>query len=327
MNEQPKESTTDIALRNSEVPVTRENPSLRYVRAAVSDNTRRAYTSAIRHFERWGGKLPAKPVMIIDYLTHYAADLNPRTLSVRLAALRQWHRVQGFADPTGNEVVRKTLKGIRRKHGRPLRKAKAFSAEDLERLMAQLQQQDLTSARDRALLLVGFLGAFRRSELVCLRVADLKLEEDGYVVTLPRSKTDQSGEGISKGLPYLTEPLCPVAALQKWLDTANINEGPIFRGIDRWGKVKDKALNPDSVNSILKKVAGKAGLSCAPELSGHSLRRSLATSAYRAGAKFSAIKRQGGWKDDRTVSGYIEEAQQFEGNVGSVIFSKPNHDK
>ena len=179
--------------------------------------------------------------------------------------------------------------------------------------------------RDRALLLVGFFGAFRRSELVGVKVDDLAWETEGVVIRVPRSKTDQTGQGRFKALPGRGGVLCPVAALREWLTCSGIEGGSVFRRITRWDEILTTALHPASISVILKDRAARAGLDFAPELSSHSLRRSLATGAHRAGASFESIKRQGGWSHDGTVREYIEEAQRFEDNAAAELLGvNPN---
>jgi integrase len=291
----------------------------RYIEAATADNTRRAYRSAVRHFERWGGVLPTSPDKVIRYLLEHARRLNPRTLSLRLTALRRWHELQGFPDPTASPEVRKTLRGIERVHGRPKEKARVFSMDQLRAMLDAFEQEEgLRPLRDRALLLTGCLGAFRRSELVAVRVEHLQWEPRGVVILLPRSKTDKEGHGRRKALPRGAVSLCPVTALRDWLAAARIDDGPVFRSISRWGNLGTDALTPAAVSQVLRRAAERAGLENAAELSGHSLRRSLATSAYRAGASMEAIMRQGGWTS-RTVREYIEEAGEFEDNAAGVL--------
>jgi integrase len=255
----------------------------------------------------------------------FAGVLNPRTLSLRLAALSQWHRYQGFPDSVATPTVRKTLRGIERVHGRPCQKARALPFEDLERIVAHLAgSTELAALRDNALLQVGYFGAFRRRELVGLTAADLYWEREGLRIMLPRSKTDQLGQGLAKAIPYGDNGICcPASALRRWLTAAAIERGPLFRRITRWGVVGEAALNAGSVNAILTARAVQAGLPYVPELSSHSLRRGLATSAHRAGADFRDIKRQGGWRHDGTVQGYIEEADAFKENAaGSLLRRK-----
>ncbi|MFZ4875860.1 site-specific integrase [Janthinobacterium sp. Mn2066] len=292
-----------------------------FLAAATSDNTRRTYRSAIRHFQSWGGALPADESSVIRYLLAYAESLNVRTLALRLTALSQWHVVQGFIDPASTPTVRKTLAGIARLHGKPKKKAKALPLEDLEHIVTQLHALgSLKALRDSALLQLGFFGGFRRSELVALTVADVDWEAQGLVMTLPRSKTDQLGQGIVKAIPFGEGVCCPATALRNWLAAADIAAGPLLRTVNQWGQVSAKGLHASSINTILEGCARLAGLDYVPELSSHSLRRGMATSAHRAGADFQSIKRQGGWRHDGTVHGYIEEAGRFDDNAaGSLL--------
>lgn len=292
----------------------------RFLTAATSDNTRRTYRSAIRHFQAWGGVLPCDEAALIRYLLTFAEELNPRTLVLRLTALSQWHRYQGFPDPAASAAVRKTLRGIERVHGRPRQKAKALLLEDLELIVAYLNTlEGLSALRDSALLQVGYFGAFRRTELVTLEVHYVQLEREGIQITLPRSKTDQEGEGLDKAIPYGDSLCCPANALRCWLDVDQIEQGPLFRRISRWGSVGDVALHEGSVNAILTARAQEAGVLYAPKMSSHSLRRGLATSAHLAGAHFLDIKRQGSWRHDGTVPGYIEQARAFEENAAGLL--------
>jgi integrase len=291
-----------------------------FLAAATADNTRRAYRSAIKHFLAWGGVLPADEPTMIRYLLAFAATLNPRTLALRLTALAQWHVHQGFADPASAPTVRKTLAGIARTNGKPRKKAKALALEDLQRIVDRLAAEaTLKAMRDNALLQIGFFGGLRRSELVAIEIGHLGWQTEGITITLPRSKTDQTGEGIVKAIPYGDPACCPASAVRRWLDAAAIVEGPLFRPISKWGAVSDAALHEGSVNTILAQCARLAGLDYVPELSSHSLRRGMATSAYRAGASLRDIKRQGGWRHDGTVQGYIEEAGRFEDNAAGTL--------
>ncbi|MDY7574609.1 site-specific integrase [Actimicrobium sp. CCI2.3] len=294
-----------------------------FLAAATSDNTRRTYRAAIRHFLLWGGVLPADESVVIRYLLAHADSLNPRTLALKMTALSQWHRHQGFPDAASTPTVRKTLTGIGRLHGKPKQKAKALSLEGLERIVTHLASlPSLTARRDSALLQLGFFGGYRRSELVSLRVEDLAWETEGLVITLARSKTDQQGEGIIKAIPFGEELCCPVSALRDWLTRAGITTGPLFRPVSKWQTLGAGALHAGSVNTILAQCATLAGLAAGHEFSSHSLRRGMATSAHRAGADFQDIKRQGGWLHDGTVQGYIEEAGRFESNAAGSLLRK-----
>lgn len=294
-----------------------------YIQAATSDNTRKAYRSDIRHFEQWGGKLPTNPETIADYLQTYASSLNPRTLSRRLTALKHWHHYQGFTDPTQHPAIQKTMIGIARVHGKPKVKALALLPEDLLRIVTLLNSQTtLAASRDNALLQIGYFGAFRRSELISIHIEHIQWKEQGVDILLPHSKTDQSHEGQFSAVPYGKDILCPVTALKIWLQKSNINQGPIFREIKKGEQLNEKSLSPLSVNYILKKRARECGLTYADKLSGHSLRRGLATSASLANANLSAIMRQGRWKQVNTVMEYVEAADRFSENVASSILDK-----
>jgi integrase len=326
ISEQNKHANVTLALSNASNPLSHQelvNRHHEFLAAATSDNTRRAYRSAIRHFLNWGGALPADTQMLVRYLLTHSQSLNPRTLALRLTALSQWHVQQGFVDPCSGANVRKTLVGIERIHGKPKKKAKALPVEDLELIIESLATLDtLQAQRDSALLQLGFFGAYRRSEIASLQVSHLKWEIEGLVITLPRSKTDQLGQGIVKAIPYGDGVCCPVSALRTWLVAANIESGALFRRVNKWGQCGVESLHPSSINAILSACAKRAGLTYVPELSSHSLRRGMATSAYRAGVDFRDIKRQGGWRHDGTVQGYIEEAGQFEKNAAGALLNR-----
>jgi integrase len=201
-----------------------------YLLAATSLNTRRAYQADIRHFENWGGQLPTHADTVLQYLQAFAPLLNPRTLSRRLTALKNWHTYQGFPDPTQHPVVSKTLAGIIRTHGRPKAKAPPLLPEDLLKIVAYLTQEaTLRACRDNALLQLAFFGAFRRSEIVAICYEHLALQPQGVDILLPSSKTDQTREGTYCAIPRGNGPLCPVRALKQWLAQSRITTGPIFR--------------------------------------------------------------------------------------------------
>ena len=304
-------------LRN---PLQASQTSQHYLQRATAHNTRRAYQSAIRQFQAWGGQLPTDETTLIRYLLAQAPRLNPRTLILHLTALSHWHHYQQFTDPTALPEVRKVLKGIQREHGVPKRKAKALRIEHITAMVDYLKQQKgLQAIRNSALLQVGYFGAFRCSELVSLSLEHLHFEPEGLMIELPRSKTDQEGKAKTKGLPYGTHIFCPVKALRHWLEAANITQGAVFRAIDQWEHVKEKALYVTSINPILKSLGQQCGFDFIPHLSSHSLRRGLATGAARAGASFESIKRQGGWRSDATVREYIEEGQCFDDNAANSL--------
>jgi integrase len=295
-----------------------------YIAAGTSDNTRKAYRSAIRQFEKWGGRLTTDSSVLVRYLIERAGQLNPRTLALHLTAISQWHHLQLIHDPSRTPLVRKTLDGIRRTHGKPKIKAKALRLEHLVTMLSALNAlpDGNKKARDRALLLVGFFGAFRRSELVAINVEDLSWEPEGVLINLPQSKTDQELEGLTRALPNGNESICPVNALKDWLERAGITQGPIFKPVNRWDQIQDKALSAGAINAFLKDLGEKCLFDFVPELSSHSFRRGLSTSAAREKVDFASIKKQGGWKSDATVWGYIEEGQLFTENASLTLMDK-----
>src|SRR6185295_17201361 len=169
------------------------------------------------------------------------------------------------------------------------------------------------------LILIGFAGAFRRSELVALTVADVQFTHDGLVVRLHHSKTDQEGVGATKGIPYGSTPAtCPVRTLRAWLDAAGIAEGPIFRPINRWGQLGPRALSGHAVAAIVKQLAAHAGYDPAA-FSGHSLRAGLATAAAAAGVAYHSLKKQTGHKSDQILQRYIRDGSLFRENAAAQV--------
>ncbi len=295
-----------------------------YIKAATSDNTRSAYRSGIKQFEKWGGRLPSDQATISKYLIERATKLNTRSLELHLTAISQWHKTQGLTDPVNTPLIKKTFSGIKRIHGKPKVKAKALRLEHISIMLKYLL--DLPDSnkklRDIALLLINFYGALRRSELVAIQYSDLIWEPEGLIIHINRSKTDQEGEGVSRVIPYGEQPVCAVSALKTWIQRANITKGPIFRPINRWDHIKNKSINPGAINEFLKNLGQSCSFDFASELSSHSFRRGLSTSAARENIDFDLIKKQGGWKTDSTVRGYIEEGQQFDNNATIVLMQK-----
>nr|WP_236250647.1 tyrosine-type recombinase/integrase [Microbulbifer sp. ALW1] len=295
-----------------------------YLNAATSESTRKAYRSAIRQFEKWGGRLPTDSETLTQYLLGRAQTLNPRTLDLHLTAIGQWHRYQGIANPAQEPLVQKTMNGIRRIHAKPKQKAKALRLEHIAQMASHLRARtdSRKKYRDLALILVGFFGAFRRSELVAIRVEDLIWEEDGLIVHLPRSKTDQTGQGMQRALPFGDKSVCPASALRDWLAAADMTEGPVFCAVNRWDQVQRKPLNPGAINQLLKQLGAECGFDFIGNLSSHSFRRGLSTSAAREKVDFELIKKQGGWKSDATVWEYIEEGQRLTDNAATALMEK-----
>ena len=327
MSSKSPKKVHELSLRNkdSSLAACQEAQSLQqYLQAATSDNTRKAYRSAIRQFEKWGGRLPSDRDAVVRYLLARAEALNPRTLDLHLTAISQWHHYQGLIDPVSDPLVRKTMEGVRRTHGQPKRKAKALRLEHVVQMVNHLRQLPDTKKklRDIALVLTGFFGAFRRSELVAIQIGDLVWEPEGLLIRLSRSKTDQQAMGLVRALPFGAPGCCPAMAMKNWIELADINEGPVFRPVNRWDKVQPKALNPGGINQLLKTLGNACQFDFVPDLSSHSFRRGLSTSAAREKIDFEFIKKQGGWKSDATVWEYIEEGQQFTNNASFILLEK-----
>jgi integrase len=211
------------------------------------------------------------------------------------------------------------MAGIRRQKGSAQIGKRPLATADLRGLLAPLDSRRILDIRDRALLLTGFAGAFRRSELVGLDVPDLQFNRDGLVVTLRRSKTDQEGQGRRVGIPYGSNPAtCPVRALEAWLAVLGADQGPLFRGINRHGQLARRRLTPQSVALIIKRLAAQAGME-AGDLAGHSLRAGLATAAAAAGVPERAIMAQTGHRSLATLRKYIREGSLFLENAAAQV--------
>jgi site-specific recombinase XerD len=296
-----------------------------FATAAKAENTLRAYQADWADFRQWCdahqvASLPALPQTVALYLTDRAATLKTSSLARRLTTINRAHQAAGQLSPATmqNAVVSEVWKGIKRKKGTAQHGKKPFLTPDLRRVIAELPQ-DLRGLRDRALLLAGFAGGFRRSELAALRVEDFETTPDGLIVRLGRSKTDQEGQGRPVALPYGSDPrTCPVRAIRAWLEQAGITAGPLFRAVDRHGLVSSQALHADSVGYLVKRAAGRAGLETA-EYAGHSLRAGLATQAAMNGASELAIMKQTGHRSLNTVRKYIREGSLFRDNAATKL--------
>jgi integrase len=255
---------------------------------------------------------------VASYIAQAAERLKAGTIQRRLNAIAEAHKVAGLDPPTHAPLVRNTLKGIRRTLGTaPLQKAPAL-IDDI-RAMMEAADAGLIGVRDRALVLLGFAGAFRRSELVGLDLADASFGKDGLAVTLRRSKTDQEGQGRKVGIPYGSNPdTCPVRNMQEWIAQAAITSGPLFRSINRHGHVQAARLAGIDVARIVKKLAERAGLDPS-SYAGHSLRAGHATSAAIAGASERSIMAQTGHRSVGMVRRYIREGSLFRDNSAAKL--------
>jgi integrase len=279
-----------------------------YSSAAQSNATTRSYDADIRHFKQHGGAIPATPAMVAEYLASFAGSLAVATLQHRLIAIHRAHTDIGLQSPAMDHLVKRTMQGIRRSLGTKQRRVTALVKDDLLELMVLVDKQlPMRAARDKALLLIGFAGAFRRSELVALRFEDITPYDNGLELLIRRSKTDQEGAGRTVFIPYARGSRCPVKALRHWLELASITAGPLFRPVNRHDQiVGSKALTPQSVALVVKSsVRLMSGDEAAKKVAGHSLRAGYCTEATIVGLQPYQIREQTGHKSDVTLARYI----------------------
>jgi integrase len=288
-----------------------------YVKAGVAPATRRAYQSDLDHFLAWGGALPATDAQVASYLADYAGALTVATLTRRLAAISVAHEAHKLPNPVQSPLVRATMRGVRREHGVGQRQAKPLLRDDLFDVLAKTGER-LKDLRDRALLLTGFAGGLRRSELVAVNCIDIEHVRQGLVITLRRSKTDQEGVGRKIGIPLGRTKWCPVAALDHWLEATDIEEGPVFRRVDRHGRVFPERLSAEAVSSVVRERLAAAGFDPRGH-SGHSLRAGFATSAAQVGASMQKIRAQTGHASDSMLTRYIRSAELFLDNAAGRL--------
>jgi integrase len=293
----------------------------RYARGAKAASTRRAYELDWRDFTSWCAvrglaALPAEPTTVSFYLADSASRLKPATIARRLVTIGVAHDAAGLESPCGAKRVREVWAGIQRAHGTaPVRKTPLV----LDALRACLLElgDSLRDDRDRALLLVGFAGALRRSEIVALDVDDLEWVPEGIILHIRRSKTDPLGAGRVTGIPIGThEATSPTLALQRWLLRAGIQRGAIWRGVSSHDNPRASRLADKQVARIVKRVCDAAGLQ--GDYSGHSLRAGLATTAAAAGASEAAIMAQTGHKSLLIARSYIRPASLFAANAAAI---------
>lgn len=296
-----------------------------YLRAAKSEATLRAYRADWRHFAEWCRNegfpsLPSSPETVALYLGDTAATHRPSTLSRRLTAINKVHRAAGHPAPAQAEhlAVAETLKGIRRSHGTEQVGKEPLFTGDL-RAMVDSLPAGVIGIRDRALLLLGFAGAFRRSEIAALRVDDVEETKEGLLIRIRRSKTDPEGKGREAAVPYGSTPeTCPVRAWREWVAAARIDNGALFRRIDRHGHINGRGLHKDSIGGIVKRAALAAGLDPAI-YAGHSLRAGFCTQAWMNGAREFDIMRQTGHRSLETLRRYIRGRGLFRDNAATKL--------
>lgn len=283
-----------------------------YRAASRARNTVRCYASCWRSFSAWcaergAAPLPAAPELVEAYLASLAeAGAHHGTCRAHMSAIAAYHRAAGVDDPTRAEAVRLVIGGIARQHGTaPRRRVAPVTVEVLRAMLATLDRATLRGRRDAAVLLVGFAGAFRRSELVNLDLRDIQFLEGELRITLRKSKTDQAGRGFVKHIAAADDPaLCPILALRVWLEAAGLRQGRVFRAVSRYDAVADR-LSSNGIADVIKNAAHAAGLDWRL-YSGHSLRRGFITSAAARDVPDREIMAVSGHASSDGLRPYIE---------------------
>ncbi len=262
--------------------------------------------------------MPAAAGTVAGYIAECAGYLKPGSIQRRLNAIAEAHKAAGMDSLTHNTIVRNTMKGIRRTKGTAPAQKTAALTEDI-RTMVEASGDRTIDVRDRTLILLGFAGAFRRSELIGLNAEDCAFGKDGLTVTLRRSKVDQDGAGRKIDIPYGSNPeTCPVRTMQAWMELAGVSAGPVFRSINRHGQVQPGRLSGIDVARVVKKLAQRTGLDSA-KYAGHSLRAGHATAAAIAGASERSIMNQTGHRSVQMVRRYIRDGSLFRENSAGKL--------
>lgn len=309
--------------RLSQLSPTIQARSAEYMTAAKSSNTIKAYRKDWDNFcqfceEAGLQSLPTDNNTVVSYLTVQAENHKVSTLERRIASISQAHQAAGYPTPTSDMQVRVLMQGIRRTNGTAQNQKAPAVSSDIKAMVATLPD-NLLGIRDRALILVGFAGGFRRSELVSLDFEDLDFKREGLIVNIRKSKTDQEQQGRKVGIPYGSNyDTCPVRSVQNWIEQSGLTSGPLFRSVNRHGNIQEGRLSDKAVSLIVKKYAQSAGLD-ASKYSGHSLRSGMATSAAMNGVSERAIMRQTGHKSEAMVRKYIREGSLFQGNAAAQL--------
>ena len=288
-----------------------EIETLKNLKNSKANNTLRAYQSDFRDFSAFCGKnvfssMPTQPKIIALYITHLSKSCKFSTLKRRIASISVIHKLKGHYLDTKHPIIMENLHGIKRTLGSRQKSKKPILINDLKLIIQAIDKEKI---RDKALILLGFAGGFRRSELVNINNEDVEFVPEGVKILIKRSKTDQSGEGIIKAIPYFdNQEFCPVITLKNYINSkfVDTDEGKIF-------KISDK-----SVALIIKKYAEKAGLDSS-RYAGHSLRSGFATTAAEFGAEERNIMAMTGHKTIQMVRRYIQEANLFKNNALNKI--------
>ena len=301
--------------------------TLNNLKSSKANNTLRAYKSDFKDFGAFCSKhgldsLPTEPKIVSLYLTHLSKTSKISTLRRRLVSISMIHKLKGHYLDTKHPIIIENLMGIKRVKGSIQKGKKPILINHLKSIINVIDQQEIDEikkTRDKTIILVGFGGGFRRTELISIDHEDLEFVTEGVKITIKRSKTDQFGEGMIKGLPYFSnEKYCPVINLKKWLESSNIKSGPIFRRFSKGSVLTNNRLTDQSVVLIIKGCLNLAGIEN-KNYSGHSLRSGFATVAAESGADERSIMAMTGHKTTQMVRRYIREANIFKNNALNKI--------
>ena len=301
--------------------------TLNNLKNSKADNTLRAYKSDFKDFSLFCAKhrlnsLPTEPKIVSLYLTHLSKNSKISTLRRRLVSISMVHKLKGHYLDTKHPIIIENLMGIRRVKGSIQRGKKPILINHLKLLINAIDDQKIEAIkklRDKSIILIGFGGGFRRTELVSLDQEDLEFVPEGLKITIKRSKTDQFGEGMTKGIPYFSnDKYCPVYHIRKWLEISKIKTGPIFRRFTKGSHLTDKRLTDQSVVLLMKQYLNLAGIEN-KNFAGHSLRSGFATVAAESGADERSIMAMTGHKTTQMVRRYIREANIFKNNALNKI--------
>ena len=303
--------------------------SKRRMKKAKSDNTLKSYSSDWNDFTDWCEAnelcpLPCKPEDIVNYINDLADHARANTVSRRVTAISENHIAAGYQEnnPAKHVMVHNAMRAIRREKGTFQHGKSPILMETLPLLADMLTGTDLVTLRDKALLFLGFAGAFRRSELVAVQLEELTFTTQGLVVFIPQSKGDQMGSGSQIAIPYAPDrDVCAVRAVRAWIDAAGLTTGPLFRGFKRNHQPRETQLNDKAVATIVKHYMARLGLN-PDDFAGHSLRRGFATSAAQHDLDTLSIMRQTRHKSEKMVHRYIEQGNLFKENALNKMYGK-----
>ena len=297
--------------------------TLNNLKSSKANNTLRAYKSDFKDFGGFCAKhgfdsLPTDPKVVSLYLTHLSKKSKISTLRRRLVSIGMVHKLKGHYLDTKHPIIIENLLGIKRVKGSYQKGKKPILINHLKSIINVIDDQkveEIKKIRDKTIILTGFGGGFRRTELISIDYEDLEFVTEGVKITLRRSKTDQIGEGMIKGLPYFTnKDYCPVTHLKKWLNLSNIKEGPLFRRFAKGATLTNHRLTDQTVVLIIKRYLEMAGIDN-KNYSGHSLRSGFATVSADSGADERSIMAMTGHKTTQMVRRYIKEANLFKNNA------------